>query len=106
MPILYFGTPEQKSKYLPDLATGRQFAACALTEPSSGSEALAAKTGADLSNDGTHYAMNGTKQFITNAGLADVFTVFAQVGGNIIAAKRRVARAVLEADGYPLHRES
>ena len=81
MPILYFGTPEQKAKYLPDLATGQRFAAYALTEPSSGSDALAARTRADLSNDGTHYLLNGTKQFITNAGFADVFTVFAQVGG-------------------------
>jgi alkylation response protein AidB-like acyl-CoA dehydrogenase len=86
MPILYFGTPEQKAKYLPDLATGRQFAAYALTESSSGSDALAAKTRADLSSDGTHYLLNGTKQFITNAGFADVFTVFAQVGGNKFSA--------------------
>ncbi len=86
MPILYFGTPEQKAKYLPDLATGQQFAAYALTEPSSGSDALAAKTRADLSSDGTHYLLNGTKQFITNAGFADVFTVFAQVGGNKFSA--------------------
>lgn len=86
MPILYFGTPEQKSKYLPDLATGRRFAAYALTEPSSGSDALAAKTKADLSSDGSYYLLNGTKQFITNAGFADVFTVFAQVAGNKFSA--------------------
>jgi alkylation response protein AidB-like acyl-CoA dehydrogenase len=86
MPILYFGTPDQKAKYLPDLATGRRFAAYALTEASSGSDALAAKTRADLSSDGTHYLLNGTKQFITNAGFADVFTVFAQVGGNKFSA--------------------
>ncbi len=86
MPILYFGTPEQKAKYLPDLATGQKFAAYALTEPSSGSDALAAKTRADLSNDGSHYLLNGTKQFITNAGFADVFTVFAQIGGDRFSA--------------------
>src|SRR5580693_6734015 len=86
MPILYFGTPEQKAKYLPDLATGQLFAAYALTEPSSGSDALAARTRADLSSDGSHYLLNGTKQFITNAGFADVFTVFAQIGGNKFSA--------------------
>src|SRR5580692_11001584 len=86
MPILYFGTPEQKAAYLPDLATGQRFAAYALTEPSSGSDALAAKTRADLTSDGKHYLLNGTKQFITNAGFADVFTVFAQVGGDRFSA--------------------
>jgi alkylation response protein AidB-like acyl-CoA dehydrogenase len=86
MPILYFGTPEQKAKYLPDLATGQKFAAYALTEASSGSDALAAKTRADLSRDGTHYVLNGTKQFITNAAFADVFTVFAQIGGDKFSA--------------------
>jgi alkylation response protein AidB-like acyl-CoA dehydrogenase len=86
MPILYFGTPEQKAKYLPDLATGRRLAAYALTESSSGSDALAAKTRADRSSDGSHYVLNGTKQFITNAGFADVFTVFAQVGGDEFSA--------------------
>jgi alkylation response protein AidB-like acyl-CoA dehydrogenase len=86
MPILYFGTAEQKASYLPDLATGRRLAAYALTESSSGSDALAAKTRADLSPDGNHYLLNGTKQFITNAGFADVFTVFAQVGGNRFSA--------------------
>src|SRR5580658_11090041 len=68
MPILYFGTPEQKAKYLPDLATGKRLAAYALTESSSGSDALAAKTRADRSPDRSHYILNGTKQFITNAG--------------------------------------
>jgi alkylation response protein AidB-like acyl-CoA dehydrogenase len=86
MPILYFGTPEQKAAYLPDLATGRRLAAYALTEASSGSDALAAKTRADPSSDGSYYLLNGTKQFITNAGFADVFTVFAQVGGNKFSA--------------------
>jgi alkylation response protein AidB-like acyl-CoA dehydrogenase len=86
MPILYFGTPEQKAKYLPDLATGQRLAAYALTESSSGSDALAAKTRADKSSDGAHYVLNGTKQFITNAGFADVFTVFAQIGGDKFSA--------------------
>jgi alkylation response protein AidB-like acyl-CoA dehydrogenase len=86
MPILYFGTAEQKSRYLPDLATGKRLAAYALTEPGSGSDALAAKTRADMSADGSHYVLNGTKQFITNAGFADVFTVFAQIGGDQFSA--------------------
>ncbi len=86
MPILYFGTPEQKSAYLPDLATGRRLAAYALTEASSGSDALAAKTRAHRTPDGKHYLLNGTKQFITNAGFADVFTVFAQVEGDKFSA--------------------
>jgi alkylation response protein AidB-like acyl-CoA dehydrogenase len=86
MPILYFGTSAQKAKYLPDLATGKKLAAYALTESSSGSDALAAKTRADRSSDGSHYVLNGTKQFITNAGFADVFTVFAQVGGDRFSA--------------------
>jgi alkylation response protein AidB-like acyl-CoA dehydrogenase len=86
MPILYFGTPEQKAAYLPDLATGRRLAAYALTESSSGSDALAARTRADLSSDGKYYLLNGTKQFITNAGFADVFTVFAQIGGDKFSA--------------------
>ena len=86
MPILYFGTDEQKQRYLPDLATGKRLAAYALTESSSGSDALSAKSRADLSADGSHYLLNGTKQFITNAAFADVFTVFAQVGGNKFSA--------------------
>jgi alkylation response protein AidB-like acyl-CoA dehydrogenase len=81
LPIVYFGSPEQKQAYLPDLATGKRLAAYALTEASSGSDALAAKTRAVLSPDGKHWILNGTKQFITNAGFADVFTVFAKVDG-------------------------
>src|SRR5689334_10033139 len=86
MPILYFGSAEQKARYLPDLATGKRLAAYALTEPGSGSDALAAKTRADRSADGSHYVINGSKQFITNAGFADVFTVFAQIDGNLFSA--------------------
>ncbi|GJM82722.1 hypothetical protein HMSSN139_52180 [Paenibacillus sp. HMSSN-139] len=81
LPIVYFGTEAQKQKYLPKLATGDLLAAYCLTEPSSGSDALGAKTTAVLSEDGTHYVLNGTKQFITNAGFADVFIVYAKVNG-------------------------
>lgn len=86
LPILYFGTPEQKQKYVPKLATGEMKGAYALTEPGSGSDALAAKTTATLSADGTTYALNGQKIWITNAGFADVFTVFAKVGGDKFSA--------------------
>lgn len=79
LPILYFGTEEQRQKFLPDLITGQKIAAYCLTEPSSGSDALSAKTKAVLSEDGKHYILNGQKMWITNAGFADVFTVFAQV---------------------------
>ena len=93
MPILYFGTDEQKARYLPDLATGKRLAAYALTEASSGSDALAAKTRAVLTPDGKHYLLNGTKQFITNAGFADVFTVFARVeAGRFRCGRARVCR--------------
>lgn len=81
LPIVYFGTPEQKRKYLPDLASGAKIAAYCLTEPSSGSDALGAKTTATLTPDGKHYVLNGAKQFITNAGFADVFIVYAKVDG-------------------------
>lgn len=81
LPIVYFGTEAQKLKYLPRLATGELIAAYCLTEPSSGSDALGAKTTAVLSEDGKHYVLNGTKQFITNAGFADVFIVYAKVDG-------------------------
>lgn len=81
LPIVYFGTEAQKQKYLPILATGERIAAYCLTEPSSGSDAQGAKATATLSGDGTHYILNGTKQFITNAGFADVFIVYAKVDG-------------------------
>ncbi|CAD5216532.1 unnamed protein product [Bursaphelenchus xylophilus] len=76
--ILLFGTPEQKKKYLPDVATARKFAAFCLTEPSSGSDANSIKTKAVKSDDGKHYILNGGKIWISNGGFADVFTVFAQ----------------------------
>lgn len=82
LPILYFGTEEQKNKYLPGLGSGELKASYCLTEPSSGSDALAAKTRADLSEDGKSYILNGQKMWITNAGFADVFIVFAQVDGD------------------------
>ncbi|WP_373230030.1 acyl-CoA dehydrogenase family protein [Cohnella sp.] len=81
LPIVYFGTAEQKKKYLPDLSVGKKIAAYCLTEPSSGSDALGAKTSAILSEDGKHYVLNGAKQFITNAGFADIFIVYAKVDG-------------------------
>lgn len=82
LPILYFGSQEQKDKYLPKLAAGEWKAAYCLTEPSSGSDALSAKSTAVPSEDGSHYILNGQKMWITNAGFADVFTVFAQVPGH------------------------
>ncbi|BDS13619.1 acyl-CoA dehydrogenase family protein [Aureispira anguillae] len=82
LPILYFGTEAQKQKYLPPCIAGDKFAAYCLTEPTSGSDALSAKTQAVLSEDGQHYIVNGQKMWITNAGFADVFTVFAQVDGD------------------------
>jgi alkylation response protein AidB-like acyl-CoA dehydrogenase len=83
LPIVYFGTPEQKGKYLPGLASGEKVAAYCLTEPGSGSDALGAKATAVLNPEGTHYILNGTKQFITNAGFADVFLVYAKVEGKM-----------------------
>lgn len=82
LPILYFGTEAQKEKYLPGLIAGDLKASYCLTEPASGSDALAAKSRADLSEDGTHYILNGQKMWISNAGFADVFIVFAQVDGD------------------------
>lgn len=82
LPIVYFGNEAQKQKYLPKLATGELKACYCLTEPGSGSDALGAKTRADLSEDGTHYLLNGQKMWITNSGFADIFIVFAQVEGN------------------------
>jgi alkylation response protein AidB-like acyl-CoA dehydrogenase len=86
LPIVYFGTPEQKRKYLPKLAKVEMLAAYALTEPLAGSDALAARTRADLAPDGKHYLLNGQKMWITNGGAADLFTVFAKVGGEKFTA--------------------
>lgn len=82
LPILYFGTDKQKDHYLPKLATGEFKASYCLTEPGSGSDALAAKTKAELTAEGKHYVLNGQKMWITNAGFADVFIVFAQIDGD------------------------
>jgi alkylation response protein AidB-like acyl-CoA dehydrogenase len=81
LPIVFFGTPQQKERYLPKLATGEFIAAYALTESEHGSDALRCKTTAMLSPDGKHYILNGQKQFITNGGFADLFLTYAQVDG-------------------------
>ena len=86
LPILYYGTDEQRQKYLPKLATGELKAAYCLTEPGSGSDALGAKTKAELNAAGTHYVVNGQKMWITNAGFADIFIVFTQVDGDKFTA--------------------
>ncbi len=86
LPLVYFGTEEQRAKYLPKLATGEWVAAYCLTETESGSDALAAKTKATLSEDGKHYILNGRKMWITNGGIADVFTIFAKVDGEKFTA--------------------
>ena len=86
LPVLFFGNEQQKAKYLPRLANLEMLAAYALTEPHAGSDALAARTRADLSADGTHYILNGQKMWITNGGAADLFTVFAKVGGEKFTA--------------------
>jgi alkylation response protein AidB-like acyl-CoA dehydrogenase len=85
-PIVYFGTEEQKRKYLPRLATGEWIAAYALTEPGAGSDARGGKTRADLSSDGRYYILNGTKMWITNSAFAHLFTTFAKVDGEHFAA--------------------
>ncbi|MDQ0875448.1 alkylation response protein AidB-like acyl-CoA dehydrogenase [Paenibacillus sp. V4I3] len=86
LPIVFFGTTEQKKKYLPDLATGAKIAAYCLTEPTSGSDALGAKTTARLSDDGKYYLLNGSKLYITNAGFADIFIVYAKINGTDFTA--------------------
>lgn len=79
LPILYYGNEDQKNKYIPKLATGEWKGAYCLTEPGAGSDANSGKTRATLSADGKHYSINGQKMWITNAGFADVFTVFAKI---------------------------
>jgi len=86
MPIVMFGTHEQKEKYLPGIVSGEKIGAYALTEPGAGSDALSAKTRAELSPDGKYYILNGTKQFITNAAMADLFIVYAKVDGDKFTA--------------------
>ncbi|QBD79810.1 acyl-CoA dehydrogenase [Ktedonosporobacter rubrisoli] len=82
LPIVYYGTEEQKQKYLPKLASGEWISAYALTEPGAGSDAMHISTRAELSPDGKHYILNGTKQWISNAGFADIMVAFARIGDN------------------------
>ncbi len=86
LPILYFGTEQQKQKYVPNLSTGVWKGAYGLTEPNSGSDALGAKTTARLSEDGQHYLITGQKCWITNGGFADIYTVFAKIDGDKFTA--------------------
>lgn len=86
LPIVYYGTEEQKKKYLPSIASGEKIGAYALTEPDAGTDAIGIKTTAQLSEDGTHYVINGEKQFITNAAFADFFILYAKVDGDQFTA--------------------
>ena len=86
LPLLLFGTDAQKEKYLPKLSSAEMIGSYCLSEPQAGSDALAAKTRADLSPDGTHYILNGQKMWITNGGKADLFTIFAKIGGEQFTA--------------------
>ncbi len=85
-PLIYFGTEAQKKKYLPKLGSGEWIAAYALSETGSGSDALGLRTKATLTPDGKHYVLNGTKMWISNAGWADLITVFAKVDGKLVTA--------------------
>ena len=91
LPLVYFGTPEQKAKYLPRVGSGELIGAYALTEPHSGSDALSARTTARLTADGTHYLLNGQKAWITNGGFADVS------GADLVETQAAVVRRNLEA---------
>ncbi|WP_347549966.1 acyl-CoA dehydrogenase family protein [Pseudalkalibacillus hwajinpoensis] len=86
LPITHFGSHEQKEKYLPKLASGEYLGAYCLTEPGAGSDALASQTTAVLSQDGTHYLLNGTKLYITNAVFSDTFIIYAKVDGKHFSA--------------------
>lgn len=86
MPIVMFGTHEQKMKYLPGIASGEKVGAYALTEPGAGSDAMSARTRAVLSEDGKYYTLNGTKQFITNSAMGDIFIVYAKIDGDKFTA--------------------
>jgi alkylation response protein AidB-like acyl-CoA dehydrogenase len=86
LPIVYSGSDELRQRYLPQLATGEKLGCYCLTEPQSGSDALAAQTSAELSADGTHYLLNGAKHYITNAAFSDLFTVFAKVDKTLFTA--------------------
>ncbi|MFC2117969.1 acyl-CoA dehydrogenase family protein [Bacteroidota bacterium] len=95
LPILYYGNEEQKQKYIPKLATGEWVGAYCLTEPNAGSDPNSGKTKAVLSEDGKHYILNGQKMWITNAGFADVFTVFAKIDND------RILSAFIVERNYP-----
>src|ERR1700720_2245891 len=86
LPIVYFGTEEQKRKYLPKLATGEWIGAYCLSEPQAGSDAQNSLTRAELTPDGKHYILNGQKMWITNGGFADIYIVFAKIGGEKLSA--------------------
>jgi alkylation response protein AidB-like acyl-CoA dehydrogenase len=86
LPVLLFGTQDQKQRYLPRIATAELVASYALSEPQAGSDALAARTRADLSADGKHYILNGQKMWITNGGAADILTIFAKIDGEKFTA--------------------
>ncbi len=110
-PLLYFGTEEQKQKWLPKIGSAEVIAAYALTEPGSGSDALAAKTKAELTADEQHFVLNGTKMWITNAGFADLYTVFAQVEGDkftafLVEAEREGVNPGEEEEKLGLHGSS
>jgi butyryl-CoA dehydrogenase len=86
LPLVWYGTEEQKKKYLPKIATAEWIAAYALSEATSGSDAMNIRTRAELSADGTHYVLNGEKMWITNGGIADLYTVFAKIDGDKFSA--------------------
>ncbi|AXC15149.1 Butyryl-CoA dehydrogenase [Acidisarcina polymorpha] len=100
LPIVWYGTPEQKEKYLPRLATGEWLGAYALSEATSGSDAMNIRTRATISEDGSHYVLNGEKMWITNAGFADLFTVFAKVTdpADASAEKAKFSAFLIERD--------
>jgi alkylation response protein AidB-like acyl-CoA dehydrogenase len=102
LPLLYYGTEEQKKKYIPKLATGEWKAAYCLTEPGSGSDANSGKTKAVLSEDGKHYILNGQKMWITNGGFADFFTVFAKIDDDDVLSAFLVEA---DSDGISLNPE-
>ena len=86
LPIVWYGTGEQKAKYLPKLASGEWLSAYALSEASAGSDAMNIRTTAKLSPDGKNYLLNGEKMWISNAGMADLFTIFAKIDGEQFSA--------------------
>ncbi len=105
LPLVFFGTESQRARWLPGLADGSVVAAYALTEPGAGSDAQGIRARADLTSDGSHYVLNGSKQFITNAGFADLFTIYAKVDGERFTAflvPRDTPGLVVEAEEHKL----